>query len=208
MKRTVLVAGAILLLSALAWAESTRYLSSWKNPAVGTLDTAGKKIAVFVLSPDESMRLGPEETLATELRSRGNDCVAGYTILPVELTRDREKAKEFLKRTGLNYAILIRVAGKDEEIHYMPGTAWYAGPYYPSFWGYWDYGWSSVYSPGYFYSQTVVTVETLVYSIEQNTLLWAGASQTTDPEDIRKTVKNLANAAGKRMRKDGLLPKK
>ena len=154
------------------------------------------------------MRLGPEETLATELRSRGNDCVAGYTILPVELTRDREKAKEFLKRTGLNYAILIRVAGKDEEIHYMPGTAWYAGPYYPSFWGYWDYGWSSVYSPGYFYSQTVVTVETLVYSIEQNTLLWAGASQTTDPEDIRKTVKNLANAAGKRMRKDGLLPKK
>lgn len=53
MKRTVLVAGAILLLSALAWAESTRYLSSWKNPAVGTLDTAGKKIAVFVLSPDE-----------------------------------------------------------------------------------------------------------------------------------------------------------
>lgn len=208
MKRTVLVAGAILLLSALAWAESTRYLSSWKNPAVGTLETAGKKIAVFVLSPDESMRLGPEETLATELRSRGNDCVAGYTILPVELTRDREKAKEFLKRTGLNYAILIRVAGKDEEIHYMPGTAWYAGPYYPSFWGYWDYGWSSVYSPGYFYSQTVVTVETLVYSIEQNTLLWAGASQTTDPEDIRKTVKNLANAAGKRMRKDGLLPKK
>lgn len=208
MKRIGVVAGAILLLSVLAWAESTRFLASWKNPAVGTLDMAGKKIAVFVISPDEAMRLGPEETLATEMRSRGADCVAGYTVLPVELTKNQEKAKEFLKRTGLNYAILIRVSGKDEEIRYMPGNVWYAGPYYPSFWGYWDYGWSSVYSPGYIYSQTVVTVETLVYSIEQNTLLWACASQTTDPEDIRKTVKNLANAAGERMRKDGLLPKK
>jgi hypothetical protein len=208
MKRFWLVAGTVLLSSTLAWAGSTRFLTTWKNPTVGTLDTAGKKVAVFVLSADESMRLGPEETLATELRSRGVDCVAGYTVLPVELIRDLEKAKEFLKRTGLTDAILIRLAGKDEELRYMPGSAWYAGPSYPSFWGYWNHGWGAVYSPGYTYSQTVVTLETLVYSIEQNTLLWAGASQTTDPGDIRKTVKELANDAGKRMRKDGLLKKK
>jgi hypothetical protein len=200
--------GITLLMMALAWAGSTSFISTWKNPNFSQLDPAGRKVAVFVISPDESMRLGPEETLATELRGRGLNCVAGYTVLPAELARDQEKAKAFLQRIGLTDAILIRVVGKGEELHYMPGTAWYAGPYYQSFWGYWDYGWSSVYSPGYVYSNTVVTIETVLFSVEKDTMMWAGASRTTNPdEDIRKAVKDLANAVGKKMRKDGLVKK-
>jgi hypothetical protein len=209
MNRCGKIAGTVLLLTSLAWAGSTSFISTWKNPNFSQLDVAGRKVAVFVISPDESMRLGPEETLATELRNRGVDCVAGYTVLPAELAKDQEKAKAFLQKVGLTDAILIRVVGKNEELHYMPGTAWYAGPYYQSFWGYWDYGWSSVYSPGYVYSNTVVTIETVMYSVEKGSLMWAGASRTTNPdEDIRKAIKDLANAAGKKMRKDGLLKKK
>jgi hypothetical protein len=209
LKRCARITGVVLLLAATAWAGSTSFFSTWKNPNFSQLDTAGMKLAVFVISPDESIRLGPEETLATELRNRGVNCVAGYTVLPAELAKNQEKAKAFLQKVGLTDAILIRVVGKNEELHYMPGTAWYAGPCYTSFWGYWNYGWSAVYSPGYVYSNTVVTIETLVYSVEKDTLLWAGASRTTNPdEDIRKAVKDLANAAGKKMRKDGLLKKK
>lgn len=199
---------AAALSAGLVPAESTRILKSWKSPLVGQLQLAGKKVGVFVVNSEESMRQGPEETLATELRNRGVDGVAGYTVLPVELTKNTEDAKAFLKRVGIDYAIMIRLAGKEEEINYVPGTVWYAQPYYPSFWGYWNYGWATVYSPGYVYSQTVVTLEILVYSIAEDKLLWAGASRTTDPgDDIRKSVKKLAASAGKQMRKDGLLPK-
>ncbi|MBP7866876.1 MAG: hypothetical protein KA419_13115 [Acidobacteria bacterium] len=187
-------------------AGSTRVLKSWKSPLAGQVQLAGKKVAVFVVSADESMRQGPEETLATELRSRGVDGVAGYTVLPVELTRNTENAKAFLKRVGITYAIMVRLAGKEEEINYVPGTTWYARPYYPSFWGYWNYSWAVVGTPGYVYSQTVVSLETLVYSIEEDKLLWAGASRTTDQGDIRKEVKKLVAAVGKQIRKDGLLP--
>ncbi len=135
MKKLVCSAIAILGLAVLALAGAVSYVSTWKNPVAHPLDRTGKKVATFVISADESMRLGPEETLAAELRSRGVDCVAGYTVLPGELARDKEKAQAFLKRVGVAYAILIRVAGKAEELHYMPGTAWYAGPYYSSFWG-------------------------------------------------------------------------
>jgi len=205
MQKLVCSAFAILGLAVLALAGAVSYVSTWKNPVAHPLDRTGKKVATFVISADESMRLGPEETLAAELRSRGVDCVAGYTVLPGELARDKEKAQAFLKRVGVAYAILIRVAGKAEELHYMPGTAWYAGPYYSSFWGYWDYGWSTVYSPGYVYADTVVSLETMVYSVEENTLLWAGLCRVTNPKDIRKVVKEIADAAGKKMRKECLI---
>jgi hypothetical protein len=79
------------------------------------IDVSGMKVAAFVVTSDESMRLGPEETLATEMRRRGVDCIAGYLVLPGELAKDREKAKEFLAKTGITAAVLMRVVSQNEE---------------------------------------------------------------------------------------------
>jgi hypothetical protein len=201
------IVGVILLVSNLATAGSTKFVSTWTNPAGAPIGQAGKRVAAFLLNPDETMRQGPEETLATEMRRRGIDCLAGYTVLPAELAKDLEKAKAFVKKSGITGAILMRVVGNEDRTSYTPGTMWYAAPYYPSFWGYWSYGWSAVYSPGYLTTDTIVSVETLVYSVEQDTLLWAGKSETTNPKEVRKFVKDLVEAAGKEMRKAGLVRK-
>jgi hypothetical protein len=207
MKLGLQIVGSILLTANLVTAGSTKFVSTWSNPAGGSIAQAGKRVAAFLLNPDETMRQGPEETLATEMRRRGVDCLAGYTVLPGVLAKDLEKAKAFIKKSGITGAILMRVVGKEEQTSYTPGTAWYAAPYYPTFWGYWNYGWSAVYTPGYLTTDTVVSVETLVYSVEQDALLWAGRSETTNPKDIRKFVKDLVDAAGKQMRKAGLVRK-
>lgn len=54
-------------------------------------------------------------------------------------------------------------------------------------------------------SDKVFAVETLVYSIEKDELVWGGISETTNPKDIRKFIKDLINEAAKEMRKAGLL---
>ena len=207
MKLYVQIAVTALLTMTLAMAASTQFVSTWTNPRAGVLDFSRMKVAAFVVTADESMRLGPEETLATELRRRGVDSVAGYLVLPGELAKDREKAKEFLAKAGINAAILMRVVSQDEVTTHVPGTVWYTAPHYPSFWGYWDYGWSAVYTPGYVKSDTIISIETLVYSIEQDELLWAGQSETANLKDMRKFIKDLVDAAGKEMRKSGLVRK-
>ncbi len=53
----------------------------------------------------------------------------------------------------------------------------------------------------------MITLETLIYSIDKDELLWAGRSESTSPKDIRKFVKELVDAAGKEMRKAGLVKK-
>ena len=81
MKFGLQTAGAFLLTVTLATAASTQFVSTWKNSKAEPIDATTVKMATFVVSSDDTMRWGPEETLAAELRSRGMDAVAGYTVL-------------------------------------------------------------------------------------------------------------------------------
>jgi hypothetical protein len=207
MKLSIRILVVILLTLTLAWAKSTKYVSVFLSPNAGPGELSGKKVAAFVVLPEPTMREGREETLASELRQRGLDCIAGYMVLPGELVRNQAKAKEFLLKAKISGAVLIRLVSDREITTYSPGTVWYNQPYYPSFWGYWNYGWSAVYTPGYEYTDRVITLETLIYSIEKDQLLWAGRSESTNPKDIQKFVKELVDAAGKEMKKAGLVRK-
>jgi hypothetical protein len=103
----------------------------------------------------------------------------------------------------------MRVIGEKQRVSYTPGyyAPGYPGfpPYYMRFSGYWGYGWGAVYEPGYLTTDTVVSVETLVYSLTQDKLLWAGTSKTTNPAKVGPFVSELGEAVANEMTKQGLL---
>jgi hypothetical protein len=208
MKLSFRVLLTVLLVCTWLLAGSTKYVSVYQNPRAGLIDFSGKKVACFVIIPSEELRNAREETVAAEMRSRGIDSLAGYTILPGVLVKDLEKSKQFLKKAGVSAALLMRLIGDEEQTSssITTVTAW-SQPYYGSFSGYWNYGWSSAYVQETTWTERVVTLETLIYSIEKDELLWAGRSQTTSPKDITKFVKELIQAAGKELRKAGLIAK-
>jgi hypothetical protein len=207
MKLSFRVLLAVIQVCALSLAGSTKYVSIFQNPRAGRIDFSGKKVACFVVIPSEELRNAREETVAAELRSRGVDSIAGYTVLPGELVKDREKSKEFLKKAGVSGALLLRLIGDEEQKSYSTTVTAWSQPYYSNFWGYWNYGWSSVYIHETQWTERVITLETLIYSIDKDELLWAGRSQTTSPKDIKKFVQDLMKEAGKELRKAGLIAK-
>jgi hypothetical protein len=83
----------------------------------------------------------------------------------------------------------------------------YAGPYYRGFWGggYYGYGWGGAWGASTVRTDTIVSIETLVYSMKQNKLVWAGQSQTTNPSRVDGLVKEIVAAAAREMKKEGLL---
>ncbi|NWG75431.1 MAG: hypothetical protein HXY24_12610 [Rubrivivax sp.] len=207
MKNCCLILIVFLLTCTPLWAGSTKYVSVFRSPRAGLTGLLGKKVAAFVVIPAEEIREAREETLAAEMRARGIDCIAGHLILPGPLVRDREKAKAFLKKAGVSGVVMLRLVGDEERTSHSPGTAWYSQPYYQGFHSYWGYGWSAVYIPEYTWTDRVIVLETLIYSIEEDALVWAGRSESTNPKDIQKFVKELVKEAGKELRKAGLVPK-
>jgi hypothetical protein len=84
----------------------------------------------------------------------------------------------------------------------------YTGPYYGGFYGgYYTFGWGMTYSAGTLEVDRVVHVETLVYDLSTDRLVWAGMSDTMNPDTAQKVVEDLVKEVGKEMRKQGLVRK-
>ncbi|MDH4272144.1 MAG: hypothetical protein OEW18_09230 [Candidatus Aminicenantes bacterium] len=198
-----------LVILAAAACTTARLTSSWKAPDTGPLNFAGKKVVALIISDDGVMRREAEDSLARALTARGVQGVPASTLIPPAEARDREKAKARLQQAGVEGVVAMRVAGKNAELNYVPGgpfsTSMWNHPYYSSFWGYYGWGWGVVSSPGYLKTDTVVTVETLIYSLPKDKLLWAAMSETTNPTSVDSTIKALVNEAAKRLKYEGLI---
>jgi hypothetical protein len=211
MCRTVMVALVAAGAAALSACSSTTYNTTWKAPdAQPVVVDPGDKILAMVVSPHEATRRGAEAALAAELERGGKvEAIPAYEAIPDEAVQDKDKARPYIDKTGAKYAVIMRATGQDKEISgsgptYGPGWRGYGG-FYGGFYG---YGWGAAYSPGYLRTDTIVHVETLVYDLKSDKMIWAGQSSTVNPSKAESMIRELVDEAGKEMRKEGLLPKK
>jgi hypothetical protein len=206
MNHRVRIGLTILILSAasaVALVADTKLSSTWKSPDSAGVSYAGKKVAALIISRDESLRISAEEWLAEELTARGVQGVATYRIVPREETTSAEKVKVWFERANIEGVVTMRIVRADTKRTYSP-VVWSSG-YYPSFYGYYGYGWTTVIDTGGgMRTETEVVVETLVYSVPKDTLLWAGVSETKNPKDARMFMSELVKTIVKEMQKEGL----
>jgi hypothetical protein len=202
MRHSAPIAIAVVLAAAVLAADDPKFTSTWKWMDAGTVSFAGKKVAALVISQDEPLRISGEEALVRELTARGLDMVATYRIIPRPELESADKAKVWYEKAGVEGVVALRPVSSDKIQEYTPGT--WVGPTYGSLWGYYGYGWGSVYIPGSSREETRVVVESLVFSLPKNQLLWAGVSETRNPKQLQQFVKDLVVATAKEMQKQGL----
>jgi hypothetical protein len=106
----------------------------------------------------------------------------------------------------------MRVVNKEQQLTYVPGSAWYGDPINDPYYWYGGryYGpaglgrpWPHYRDPGYFAVDTVVSVETLLYTVPDSKLLFAGMSKTMNPSRIDSFVKDLADETLDKLRELG-----
>jgi len=197
---------AAALVALLAGCAATTIDSSWKAPGLTSLDYKGKKVAAVVISSNEGARRVAEDALAAEITAHGAVGVPGYTVLPNDAITDTTRSKQLLLDAGIDGVVIIRVTGKDQNTIVEPG--YWSGPYYGTWGGYWGGGWGAAYSPGYVETYTVISAETLLYSIRENRLLWAGLSKTDSPEKLDDFVRDISDAVAAKLQEEGLIGKK
>jgi hypothetical protein len=165
---------------------------------------SGQKVLAFVLTKNAASRRAAEDALAREISAGGAQGIASYTLIPDAAASDEAKAKAQVEASGAQGVVVMRPVDTSKEV---VATSTYAGPMYGPYWGgYYGYGWGGAWGGGVdVHTNTIVTVETLVYSIPQNKLIWAGQSNTTNPTKVDSFVKELATAARREMVKAGLL---
>ena len=173
-----------------------KFTSVWKSPEASQVSFAGKKVAALMITGDDSLRVSGEEALVRELTGRGMQAVATYRITPKEELAKAETAKGWFEKANVEGVVAMRPVKKENRTTYTPGM--WVNPYYSTLWGY------------YGYEDTIVVVETTIYSVPRNALLWAAVSETKNPKTLGKFVEDLVKESVKELQKQGLarqLPK-
>jgi hypothetical protein len=197
--RRSLLASLGVMASAAALLAGPKFVSVWKAPDAGALNYVGKKVVALVITNDQSLQMSGEEALVRALATHGATAIPAYRIVPREELHTAEKAKGWLERAGIEGGVALRPVRYDREKIYSP-SIWTTSNY-QTFWGYYGYGWSGVYIPGSSKEETTVVVETLVFSVSRDKLLWAGTAETKDPDRLQDFVKDVVDEAADEMKK-------
>lgn len=208
MKRLVGAVSLLVLLFALTPAAAKpKFTSTWKAPGAQRASYAGKKVVGLVITNDLSLQMSAEEALVRALNARGVQGVAAFRLIPREELRDPKLAKGWFERTNAAGVVILRLVDLTRE-KIPSAIVWSdASYYYGSLWSYYPYAWGSTFEivPGR--TDVRVVVESLVFDIAGNKLLWAGTSETSNPAGAQELVKAIVEEAADRMKKDGLIKK-
>jgi hypothetical protein len=207
--RAVLIVAGVFAFQAIALGASagTKFNTTWKAPDAQAMALKpGDKVIATVIHKDVSVRRGSEMSLVMELNKRGLTALPAYSIVPDEYMKDKEKAKALVDKTGAVAVVVLRVTGKDQEVTSTAASAIYMGPSYGSYWGgYYGFGWSMAYDPGYVRTETSLFIETLVYDLKQDKLVWAGSSSTTNPKRVDSLVRDVVGKVANELKKQGVI---
>ena len=197
--RAIYLAAGVLVLGGC----TSAFTSTWKAPDAQPFQMAGQKVAAVVMMTSEATRRAGETTLAMEITKHGAQGVPMYQIFPDAQPASEPQARQALERAGMIGVVVMRPVSVDKEIRSVPSP--YAGGPYGGYWGgYYGYGWGAAYAPD-IRTDTIVTIETLIYSFRQNKLVWSAQSRETNPREVEKVIRSLATDVAKELQKEGLL---
>ena len=198
-----LIVCLLLIAGGGVWADEPTFTSTWRSPGATAVRFAGKKVAALVISTDQHLRVSVEEQLVRELQAHGVQGAATYRMAPAEELKSADRARPWFERAGVEGVVALRPVSRDKSITYAP-SVWTTSSY-STLWGYYGYGWTGVYDPGGMREDTTIVVETLVYSLPLDTLLWAGVSTTTNPKSAAVFIRQLVEAAVREMKAQRLV---
>jgi len=162
----------LLITSLLASAcATTAVTNAWRDP---TYQGPIKKVLVIGVSQKKAVQRFFEDEFVRQLRAAGTDAIAGYTILPYEEDINKDFIAAKAKESGADTVLVTRPLGRTTERTYVPGQVYAVpAPYYR-----WGSYYGQAYSPGYVVEDEYVYVETNLFDLQSEKLIWSAQSET------------------------------
>jgi len=194
-----LVCACLLLISC----ATTRQVTVWKDDAYqGRL----KKILVIGVSEVPLMRNFFETEFVDQLKARGVEGVISNKIIPPEKMRDKDAVLSAIKGKRIDSLLVTRVVDKRYVDQFYGGGVAFVPTNY-------NVGWDGIYSdsftaaplPVYQYSADIMMLQTNVYDIQTEKLIFSSISKTYIEGAKESVVKPFVEAMVKEMAAANLL---
>lgn len=150
---------------------TTRLTSVWKDPAY---QARPAKVMVIGVAKNAQTRRLFEDEFVQQLKARGTDAIASYTLFAENQQVDKAVIVAKVKELGTDSVLITRLVKKETVKVYVPGSAYNPPPYY----GTWPAYYGSSYSGGYTAEDEYAIIESNLYDAASEKLVWSAASET------------------------------
>ena len=197
-----LIASLFVIICLISCSPSTQIEKTWREP--GATVTAGpqNKVLVIAMVKDETSRRVIEDALVKRMSQ--SSATSSYSILPAEMLKgaSEEALNQQIKTGGFTHVLMMRLADVEKETSYVQGTT---TGYYGGYGRYYGYGAGMYSSPGYYVTDKHYFIETAVYSVNPDKLLWTATTKTVNPDKVDKAVNEIADVVTAKMKSDAFL---
>jgi len=182
--------------------------TTYRDPDAKPMHLRGTKVVAAVIIRDPPARKRAEDMLAKSITEAGGVGIPMYSIsMETAPTKEGEsKTRAAVEAAGAQGMVVMKpvdVNHRSTETLSNSNNEMYGG-----YWGgYYGIGWADPWvdkSPD-LKTDIVVTVETYVFSLPQNKLVWTGTSETTNPKNAETLVRELAKDSATELQRLGLL---
>ena len=185
--------------------SSTSIVSSWREPNKEISNANLNKVLVVALFKNETSQHKAEDEMVGYLNGNG---VQSYNYFKSNFNKNNEEAiRKKIKNDGFDGAVTMRLIDVDKEKTYTPGETNFYPIYYRDFIGYYYNRWTYNTTPGYYTETKTFTVETNVYSIKMDKIIWSCLPETTNPNGVKALTNDIAKVVYKQMIKEGFVNK-
>ena len=200
----------IILLLMISGCTTNRTLISgtWKNPqGVGNYNN----ILVAALTSHAVPKSVIETDLVNEFKKNGVEATESIMKFPINEAKSDTQRYELMKKVeeqGMDAILTISLLEKETDSRYIHSSYSYdpfAYPFYRNFWGYYSYWYPYAFSPGYYVTDKTYYLETNLYDISTEELVWSAQSRTYNPVDLNSFSREFAEIIVSRMKEDNVV---
>lgn len=203
--------GLALLALLVAACSSTTLSGSWSDPA---FNNKVKDVYIIGIAKDDTVRRIFEDAFSGPLGSKGVETFSSYRDLPKREETSREDIIKSMTAEGCDSVLLTKLVGQRKETVTSPGyvSGYSPGPFYGNRGGYYN-SWGSyygrsydvVYEPPTTTEFTILTVESVLYDLQTEKMIWSGQFETVVEDSIEKNIQDYVNEVVKDMAAKGLI---
>lgn len=178
---------------------TTTVTDVWKDKAY---QGKAQKIVVIMAAKNPDMRNMFEDRFTAELQERGNNAIQSHQIITMAQLPDKELVNSKIKSAGADTLLISRLVDTKTVDSYMPGPIYVVPDIY--------YGWGTYHDivfAGYGYTGDVQVayIETNLYDMKTEKLIWSAHSKTERTEGEQQLINAFIKVMIKKMSSDKII---
>ena len=163
----------------------------WSEPSY--TGKPGQKMFVLALAQNERNQKIWESAFGTALMAVKVTPIPSSSVFAFGTSLDSTSLRGYVHNAGANMLAVTRLVDVEKEQVYVPGSTYYTpAPAYYGYYGYYYSSWGMASTPGYYETQHVYRLETNVYDVATEKLVWSGLTETVDPANAEDGANSIA----------------